>query len=342
MGDLKANGVIGLDIGGANLKAVHSDGCVRCEPFALWERPSELPAALRSLLDALPSANRLAITMTGELCDCFATKAEGVNTILDAVSAATDPTRVRVFQTDGRFVSIDAARAEFMKTAAANWMALATLAARECGRGLLIDIGSTTTDIIPLRTAAAVPRGRTDPERLATGELVYSGVRRTPLCALIRKVPWRGGHCRVAAELFATTLDVYLHTGDLPENPDDCSTADHRPATKAAARARLARMICADQTLVSDADVDAIVATVVQAQLDVLRSACGEVSKTLGSAPDTIVVSGSGEFLTERLLDVWSSSPPKVVALSSRYGPSVSVAACAFALVQIAPEEAWQ
>ena len=35
-----------------------------------------------------PAADRLAVTMTGELCDCFRTKAEGVLHILAAVDAA--------------------------------------------------------------------------------------------------------------------------------------------------------------------------------------------------------------------------------------------------------------
>ena len=69
--------------------------------------------------------------------------------------------------------------------AAANWLALATAAARFVadGRGLLIDIGSTTTDLIPLDQGKVVVQGRTDTERLRTGELVYAGIRRTPICA---------------------------------------------------------------------------------------------------------------------------------------------------------------
>jgi len=67
--------------------------------------------------------------------------------------------------------------------AAANWLALATYAGRLAPRGpaVLLDVGSTTTDVIPLQDGTPVPRGRTDPERLESKELVYTGVRRTPL-----------------------------------------------------------------------------------------------------------------------------------------------------------------
>src|SRR6476661_2268558 len=136
--------VLGLDIGGANLKVAHTDGSARSRPFALWKRPHD-----------------------------------------DAVAAAVPPEAVRVWRTDGRFVNLDDARADPRPAAAANWLALATFAGRCApdGSALLVDIGSTTADLIPLRDGRPVPSARTDPERLKSGELVYTGVRRTPACA---------------------------------------------------------------------------------------------------------------------------------------------------------------
>ena len=119
---------------------------------------------------------------------------------------------------------------------------------------MLIDIGSTTTDLIPMAHGAVVARGRTDTERLQTGELVYAGVRRTPIHALATELPVRGVPTGLAAELFASTLDVYLTLGDLAPNPTDLSTADGRPATVGAAHDRLARMIGADRESFSTED----------------------------------------------------------------------------------------
>ncbi len=186
--------ILGLDVGGANLKAAHLDGPAVSRPFALWKNPSGLPEALRDFLAALPPAQRLAVTMTGELCDCYPTKRVGVAAILDAVAAAAPGVPTRVWTADGHFVDPAEARVAALRTASANWLALATFAGRLAPRGpsLLIDIGTTTTDIIPLVDGVPVPLGRTDPDRLRSGELVYRGWRRTPLCAL-------GGG---AAELF--------------------------------------------------------------------------------------------------------------------------------------------
>src|SRR5947209_8555190 len=115
-----ARSVVGLDVGGANLKAAHSGGSARARPFALWKAPAALPDALRELLrDWLPY-DLLAVTMTGELCDCFATKREGVRAILHAVSAVAGQAPVRVWRNDGRLVDLDAARADPLPAAAAN------------------------------------------------------------------------------------------------------------------------------------------------------------------------------------------------------------------------------
>ena len=231
--------ILGLDVGGANLKA-HSQGVSISRPFATSRDSTGLAGALGELLTHLPPCDVVALTMTGELCDCYESKRQGVAAILDAVEAAAPDRTIRVWQTHGRFTDPITARHTWLQTAASNWYALATFAARYVpdGPALLIDIGSTTTDIVPLMDGKPIPRGRTDPARLRSFELIYKGSRRTPLCALTA-----GRH---AAELFATTLDVYLIRGEIAEDPENRDTADGRPATKAHAHARIARMLGAD------------------------------------------------------------------------------------------------
>src|SRR5438477_12811741 len=96
--------VLGLDIGGANLKMAHTDGTARTVPFELWKQPTKLPAALRELAASAPAFDEIAVTMTGELCDCFETKREGVQAIVDAVESTFLPTSLWIWRNDGRFV----------------------------------------------------------------------------------------------------------------------------------------------------------------------------------------------------------------------------------------------
>ena len=160
--------------------------------------------------------------------------AAGLEARLDRIQALRDQRVSPPLETNG---------AE--EPAAANWLALAALVARRQprGRGLLLDIGSTTTDLVPLEDGRPAPRGRTDPERMACCELLYTGVRRTPVCAAVPGV---------AAELFATMQDVYLVLGLVPDDPADTGTADGRPATAPLAHARLARMQFTDMAVLPE------------------------------------------------------------------------------------------
>jgi probable H4MPT-linked C1 transfer pathway protein len=322
--------VLGLDIGGANLKAAHANGSACLRPFPLWKHPDQLVPALAQLVRGLPPFDTLAVTMTGELCDCFESKRAGVETILTAAAAVAGQAPVRVWLTSGRLADLAQARARPLEVAAANWLALATYAGRFAsdGPGLLLDIGSTTTDIIPLAAGRPVPRGRTDVERLQTRELVYVGVRRTPVCALV--------HGTVAAELFATTLDVHLILGHLPED-GGTDTADGRPATRPLAYARLARMLCGDGETLPRERVEALAAEVCRAEKSLLLEGLASVARTLDGPSPAVVLAGSGEFLGRLLLEARGLAG-RVVSVAERLGPALSAAACAYAVAVLAAE----
>jgi hypothetical protein len=311
---------LGLDVGGANLKAAVRDGPARFRPFPLWKRPDDLAPALRELVANLPPPGRVAVTMTGELCDCFRTSRAGVLHILAAVAAAFPESDIHVYRTDGRFVPLNMARLDPRPCAASNWLALATFAGRfaPTGPALLVDIGSTTTDLVPLFDGLPIPAARTDPERLKVGELVYTGVRRTPACALLGL----GG----AAEFFATALDVYLTLDRIAEDPTDIDTADGRPATKEAAHSRLARMLCGDAETITRTATHALAKRLSLIQKHAIDRAARRFSF------ETLILSGAGEFLAR---DVFADFAGPVVSLAERLGPERSAAACAVAVAEL-------
>ena len=97
---------LALDIGGANLKAADGEGFAVSLPFPMWENSHQLVDALRRLLSLVPRVTHVAATMTGELADCFTTKAQGVQFILNALGVAADGRHTRVYLTNGRLVSL--------------------------------------------------------------------------------------------------------------------------------------------------------------------------------------------------------------------------------------------
>jgi probable H4MPT-linked C1 transfer pathway protein len=324
--------VLGLDIGGANLKAAHSDGSAFSLPFELWKSPTGLAHGLRQVVAQSPDHDILAVTMTGELCDCYPTRREGILSILAAVENVAEGRPVRIWQIDGSFADIEKTRQRPLQAAAANWLALAHFAGRyvPSGPALLIDIGSTTSDIVPLHDGVPTSRCHTDAERLQYGELVYTGVRRTPLCALLGP--------SYAAELFATALDVYLLLNMVPENPNDCQTADGRPATRAAAHARMARMLCADAETCSEEESHSLAVHVQDVQLNVLQRAAESVIAGLPGPPAAVVLTGSGEFLARKVVDRIPTLRVPRVSLAEILGSAVSQSACAYALAMLVRE----
>ncbi len=322
--------VLALDIGGANLKAVHSAGGAREVVFALWERAGELGDRLGALSAEMGAAERWLVTMTGEMCDCFAGKREGVRVILEAVRGAAGKVGVRevgVWTTGGEMVSVERAMGEPLTCAAANWHALGTWAGREYtgGATVVIDTGSTTTDVMYLRGGRLAAVGLTDTDRLASGELVYIGARRTGVMGLGRSVLWRGREVGLMNELFATTGDVFCLTGD-------ARGGDEADRDEAGAAARLVRMIGGDLEGVG-----------VEGARELARAlagmAVGGVSMAVtrvvaGRAVDRVVVSGSGAFVAEAAAH-GALAGVAVERLAERIGEAASVAACAYALCRL-------
>ena len=329
---------IGLDIGGANLKAATSDGQAADRPFPLWKTPDRLADELSILLRELPRGDCLAVTMTGELVDGYMSKAEGVRAIVAAAEYAAADRPCWFWQTGGEFVSADEAVELTRLVAAANWHALATFCARlwPSGNALLIDIGSTTTDIIPLIDGRPASTGLTDPERLAAGELLYTGATRTPLCALGPTICWNGETFGLAAEFFATTRDLYLILGQEPEAAEDMNTADGRGATRPHARSRLARMLCADPDEIGDLhELAALLAAKQRAQI---REAIQTMIVRSGDC-QALLVSGSGGHLARAAIaELPIARGIEIVNLDAMFAKRVSHSACAFAVARLAAE----
>lgn len=343
---------LGLDIGGANLKAADANGQATSIAFPLWQQPDDLAGALLQLCRQFAEPECLAVTMTGELADCFESKAEGVDTILKAVETvaaelAAPALPIVVWQTGSEFVSAAVAREIPLLVAAANWHGLATWVGRvlpETSLGLLLDIGSTTTDVIPLVNGFPTPHGMTDRERLQHGELLYTGVRRTPVCAVAAAVSFEERAIPVAAEFFATMQDVYLLLDRWPENLDDNDTADGRPATQACAHRRLARMLCSDITEVDLTAARELAQTLAARQFDSITAAVAKALQRFADesrAVTHVLTSGSGHWLAAEVATKHPQlSAAEVISLGDMFAEDIAECACAFAIARLASERA--
>lgn len=299
---------VGWDVGGAHLKAVMLDvNGVVVEAVQhvcpLWQGIDQLSAAISQILIILNSHSgdhRHAVTMTGELADIFKHRREGVLAIGNCLQQHLD--EPKFYAAEKGLVASSGLDEMHERVASTNWHASAALLARTLGSGLLIDIGSTTTDLIVLQDGKALHAGLSDAERLRTNELVYTGVVRTPLMALAQRIEFKAAQYGLAAEHFATTADIYRLTGELNEADDMYGTADGADKSQMASMRRLARMVGHDLEDATQEDWYALAETFREKQKALIIEAVSELLKKHvlpQSAP--IVALGAGSFLADAI-----------------------------------------
>ena len=339
----------GWDIGGAHVKACRLRGG-RVHDVVQW--PCPLWQGLQHLAQVLSAAHarwprlgqaRHAVTMTGEMADLFADREIGVQRIAAVLVAhlGSAPT-LYFYAGDAGWCRAADVALHWQAIASANWLASArhaalTLANRpapadqatahpaSAGEGVLIDIGSTTTDLIAFRAGRVLTRARNDHQRLASGELVYQGVVRTPLCALVRRLPWRGARINLINELFASSADVYRLTGELAPEHDQQPSADGAAKTLDASRQRLARMVGLDARDGSHADWLALAQAWRAEQVAELRSQLARVIDQHGLGPQALLITaGCGDFLAPQLLAAAATGPAGASSRCRPYAQAVA------------------
>lgn len=340
--------VIGWDIGGVHLKAARSEHGRIVDAL-------QIAAPLRAGLDPLARAfeqakarmgraDRHVVTMTAELADTFASRHEGVARIAALARRALGDARVEIYAGRAGFVAPERAGNHVADIASANWHASAALVARKRADALFVDMGSTTTDIAALARGRVAARGYTDAERLAAGELVYTGLVRGFLMATADRAPFAGGWSTLVNENFATIADVHRILGTLPEGADQMAAADGREKTVAASRARLARMVGRDASDADDAAWDALARWFAEAQLRAVTDGAMLVLSGAALPQDAPVVAagiganvlrevarrlGRDHVAFESLIDV----VPQARAAASQCAPAAALALLAGAAI---------
>ena len=312
--------VFGWDVGGAHVKVSMADAAGAVLDVAQWACPlwqglDHLERTIDLVFERWPDARTdaalHAVTMTGEMVDLFEDRAHGVQAIAAALAQRLGP-RLRFYAGDAGWLTPQSCADGWRSVASANWLATASWIASRVPDALLIDIGSTTTDIIPIAGGGVVARAATDAGRLATGELVYQGVVRTPLCGIAQRIEFAGETVNVMNEWFATTADVYRLTGELAPHYDLYPSADQGPKTEAASRTRLARMIGRDAHEAGSDEWRGFALRWRELQLREIGANLARVTAAhpeLAAAP--LVGAGCGRFLAAALASMEASEAPR-------------------------------
>ncbi len=338
---------IGWDIGGAHLKAarVFADGRIDAAvqlPCPLWQGLDRLTTSVDEVNRRLGPTDRHAITMTGELADLFSSRPEGVVKILDVMLDKLRGQRIQVFAGADGFVDPAHANRHLPAISSANWRATAELVAIHVAEGLLVDIGSTTSDLVPIVAGRIAANGHDDASRLKHEELLYMGIVRTPLIALGQKWLLEGGVTTICNELFATSADVYRLTSDLQEEWDQHPTADGAAKTPEASARRIARMVGRDLDSASPETWVELACWLKAVHIGFIRQAMSRIAERSGVATTApIVGAGAGAFLAREIAKAEARpyvsfadliGPTKSPSIISTCAPAVAVGCLALRL----------
>ena len=272
--------MIGIDVGGANLKIVNETG-THIHYCPLWEH-----APITSMLEPYAGTPDVpaAVVMSGELADSFSDKQEGISFIVSAVQAAFP--RARFYGMDGTFHSH-----AVPQLAAANWLASADFLRQEYPDAVLLDIGSTTADIIPLNQFSLL-YGLTDLLRLQNGYLIYTGMLRGNIATLLPSVLLNGIRTPLSSEFFAASADAHLVLDHICADQYTCDSPDKKEKTKSASLRRLARVVCADLEEIGEAGAMEIAGQFWEKQRNLICDQVRQVAADSGARQ--VIVAGIG------------------------------------------------
>ena len=299
--------IAGFDIGGANTDLAvidFEDGEIKNMEvdFAylpMWSNNDDLSHVLVELIENICPVSEIdavGISMTAELVDAYDTKKDGV---LDIVKKCeeTFTCPIAYVGVDG-MISKSEIEKDPLKAAAANWIATAQIATLISDNCIFIDTGSTTTDIIPIKEGHECAIGKSDFDRSATGELVYTGTLRTNLASFLDKIELNGKEYRIASELFAQTADVYMVLDLITEDDYICDTFDGEGKSKIDCARRIARVVCADLEMLSMEDIVEMSEVIHQKQIAQIADGLKQVVETQGL--DLIITTGLGKDILDR------------------------------------------
>jgi len=326
---------LGIDIGGVNTKAtLFKDRDLEknwIEHIPLWKEFDSLEEFLEELeTSSKPTA--VGVTMTGELCDVFESRQKGVEKIVRTVEETFRGRNVHYLSLSGDFISGRKAMSSPKKVSAANWVASGLLVGKEYPDCLLIDVGSTTTDLIPIKNGRPDPDGWTDFERLKVKELIYTGVLRTPPPFLKDEVNIGGNTVGLASEYFANMGDIYRTLELLEEDEYTCDTPDGRGKGREECMKRIARVLCSDLEEMGEKSVIKVARRFRQAQIQKVRKGLLEMSNLheIGKRTPVVVTGVGSEILAREAAE--EASFERIIELSEIYGEVSSRMTPAFSL----------
>lgn len=248
----KKNIYIGWDIGGAHTKyTINSKALVKPDsiiiPLQLWKSLEPLKKLINDIYDKYSHRYTIinGLTMSGEMCDSFNNREEGVKKILSLFNRGSS--KNYIYTSKHGIVPMNKYK-NCKYIASMNWHIIASYVKNIYKNVIAIDLGSTTTDIILIKNYKCINQRIDDHTGLKSSELIYTGVLRTPIFSVVKSISYNRQIYNLIPENYATMADIYRVLGVIGSQEDYSTTADGRSKSQLNSFMRVSRLLGLDYT----------------------------------------------------------------------------------------------
>ncbi len=249
---IKKNIYIGWDIGGAHTKytvSFESKDVVECRIIhcELWKSLSKLEDIIENVNFKYKKKFNIInlITMSAEMCDIFCSRKKGVKSILSLFEKRDFINHI--YTKDNEILKLQGFK-KYSSCESTNWMVIADYLKSFDKNIVAIDLGSTTTDLVLIKNHICVNTRYDDYSGLNTGELLYTGVLRTPIYSVTNSIVLNKKTYNIIPENFSTISDIYRLLNIIKNKSDYTNTADGRSKSIKDTLHRISRVFGFDYT----------------------------------------------------------------------------------------------
>lgn len=355
---------LGIDLGNAKVKfclletaseglqARWGGGLIPFSPKLLPDRHEDFeagfPAALARFLisQALSPEDLAVVVVSTSHFFAYPTFEAAHRHTLDLMERLFRPETVRILGAEGRLYTLPEARAltgkQVVRFAATKFWGSAYLASKLIPNGLSIDVGTSSTDLVPVLAGKPDPDAARDPDaynlsRLSTERFIWYGMTATPLDYISHVAEAKGDVWALYPRMAKTEVLTSL-LGLAPRELTESHAYGGKFPGADEARLQLAQACGLDVTLIGAETLEAIARDLTERMVDRISQSVRKVAALSGLGPldeASGAVMGLGResvarealiragFRPERLVDVEAVLGSGLSSVSTAYGAAL-------------------
>lgn len=287
---------LGIDIGGAHLKVIGIDKnnkvqFVDYSNCRIWEDIRLLKEKFVCLSKTFGNESiKCGITMSAELCDNFKSRKHGA-LILTEKCKHLKFNNFFYVKSSKTFLK----EPKFKELISMNWHSVGRLFEKKVENAIIVDFGSTTTDLICIKNKKLVNKFFDDFSRINNFELLYTGFTRTPIFGITNEICIGKNKLKIIPEFFSNTSDVYRILKKLKRKIDIDITADRSQKTIKDSFRRLSRSFGFDYHNKYQVKLKQICNEISSTQLNQIMNAVKKLEDRFSMKNFTVISSGIGQ-----------------------------------------------